>query len=143
MATEILVNDGGAPARIIKFKAGEALTAGDALGVTHVASGDVTVNQLEQSDTSAFFVGVALTDCDSGDTASVITGRGVVCRINCDDVNGGSVLMPHASTGGLLIAYVAAASGDNKGFDGTPVAITLEDGALGGGAAGLVKCMIL
>ena len=37
----------------MKFTSGEALTAGDALGVTHVASGDVTVNQLEQSDTSA------------------------------------------------------------------------------------------
>ena len=143
MATEILVNDGGAPARIIPMKAGEAITAGDALGVTHVASGDVTVNQLEQSDTSAFFVGVALTDAASGAICNVVTGRGVICRINTDDVNGGVVLMPHASTGGLLIAYVAAASGDNKGFDGTPIAITMEDGALGGGAAGLIKCMIL
>ena len=141
MATEILVNDGGAPARILPFKAGEALTAGDALGITHVASGDVTVNQLEQSDTSATFIGVDLTDCASGEMASVITGRGVIVRINCADVNGGVMLMPHASTGGLLIAYSQGT--DAKGFDSTPCAITLEDGALGGGAAGLVKCMIL
>jgi len=141
MATEILVNDGGAPARILPFKAGEALTAGDALGITHVATGDVTVNQLEQSDTSATFIGVALTDCASGEMASVVTGRGVIVRINCADVNGGVMLMPHASTGGQLIAYSQGT--DAKGFDSTPCAITLEDGALAGGAAGLVKCLIL
>ena len=33
MATEILVNDGGAPARILPFNAGEAITAGDALSI--------------------------------------------------------------------------------------------------------------
>ena len=136
MATEILVNDGGAPARILPFKAGEALTAGDALGITHVASGDVTVNQLEQSDTSATFIGVALTDCASGEMASVITGRGVIVRINCADVNGGVMLMPHASTGGQLIAYSQGT--DAKGFDSTPCAITLEDVAAGA----LVKVLL-
>jgi len=139
MATEILVNDGGAPARIIRFEAGEALTAGDALQLTHVGSGDATVTQAESGDTSGMFIGVALTDCANGAVASVITGRGVICRINCADVNGGIPLMPHASTGGQLISYVAAASGSNKGFDGTPCAVTVEHL----GAAGLAKCMIL
>ena len=143
MATEILVNDGGAPARIIRFTANEALTAGDALQFVHVGSGDVKVEQAESGDTSGMFIGVALTDCASGAVASVITGRGVICRINCADVNGGIPLMPHASTGGQLISYVAAASGSNKGFDGTPCAVTVEDGALAGGGAGLVKCLIL
>ena len=142
MATEILVNDGGAPARIMPFEAAEAITAGDALQLIHVANADCTVGQAESGDTSGMFIGVALTDAASGAICNVVTGRGVICRINCDDVNGGLPLMPHASTGGLLIAYVAAASGSNKGFDGTPCAVTLEDGA-GGVAAGLVKCMIL
>ncbi len=42
MATEILVNDGGAPARIIPFVAVEAITAGDALGLTAEGSGNAS-----------------------------------------------------------------------------------------------------
>ena len=33
MASEILVNDGGAPARILPFEAGENITAGDVLSI--------------------------------------------------------------------------------------------------------------
>ena len=54
MATEILVNDGGAPARIIPLTAGAALSG------------------------STKTIGYALVDAASGTTASVITGRGVV-----------------------------------------------------------------
>ena len=36
MATEILVNDGGAPARIMPFVTDEAITAGDAVQLIHV-----------------------------------------------------------------------------------------------------------
>ena len=39
MATEILLNDGGAPARILPFVAGEDVTAGNALTVN--TSGEV------------------------------------------------------------------------------------------------------
>jgi len=138
MATEILVNDGGAPARIIRFKAGEALTAGDAVAALHVASGDCTVVLADSSEaTNLSFVGVALTDCDNGDIASVVTGRGVICRINCTDVNGG-ILVAVGNTGGQLEVY-----SDGTDLTDNPVAVTLEDGALGGGAAGLIKCLIL
>jgi len=138
MATEILVNDGGAPARIIPFKAGEALTAGDAVAALHVASGDCTVMKADSSEaTNLSFVGVAMTDCASGDMASIITGRGIVVRINCTDVNGG-ILMAVGNTGGQLEAYT-----DGTDLTDNPVAVTLEDGALGGGAAGLVKCLTL
>jgi hypothetical protein len=41
MATEILVNDGGAPARILPYLAGEAITAGQA--VMSSAAADLTV----------------------------------------------------------------------------------------------------
>ena len=138
MATEILVNDGGAPARIIRFKAGEALTAGDAVAALHVASGDCTVVLADSSEaTNLSFVGVALTDCDNGDIASVVTGRGVICRINCTDVNGG-LMVAVGNTGGQLEVY-----SDGTDLTDNPVAVTLEDGALGGGAAGLIKCLIL
>ena len=138
MATEILVNDGGAPARIIKFKAGEALTAGDAVAALHVASGDCTGMKADSSEaTNLSFVGVALTDCADGDMASIITGRGIVVRINCTDQNGG-ILMAVGNTGGQLDIY-----SDGTDLTDNPVAVTLEDGALGGGAAGLVKCLTL
>ena len=138
MATEILVNDGGAPARIIPFKAGEALTAGDAVAALHVASGDCTVMKADSSEaTNLSFVGVAMTDCASGDMASIITGRGIIVRINCTDVNGG-ILMAVGNTGGQLEVY-----SDGTDLTDNPVAVTLEDGALGGGAAGLVKCLTL
>ena len=138
MATEILVNDGGAPARIIPFKAGEALTAGDAVAALHVASGDCTVMKADSSEaTNLSFVGVALTDCADGDMASIITGRGIVVRINCTDQNGG-ILMAVGNTGGQLDIY-----SDGTDLTDNPVAVTLEDGALGGGAAGLVKCLTL
>ena len=138
MATEILVNDGGAPARIIPFKAGEALTAGDAVAALHVGSGDCTVMKADSSEaTNLSFVGVAMTDCASGDMASIITGRGIVVRINCTDQNGG-ILMAVGNTGGQLDIY-----SDGTDLTDNPVAVTLEDGALGGGAAGLVKCLTL
>ena len=138
MATEILVNDCGAPARIIKFKAGEALTAGDAVAALHVGSGDCTVMKADSSEaTNLSFVGVALTDCADGDMASIITGRGIVVRINCTDVNGG-ILMAVGNTGGQLEAYT-----DGTDLTDNPVAVTLEDGALAGGGAGLVKCLTL
>ena len=138
MATEILVNDGGAPARIIPFKAGEALTAGDAVAALHVATGDCTVMKADSSEaTNLSFVGVALTDCADGDMASIITGRGIVVRINCTDQNGG-ILMAVGNTGGQLDIY-----SDGTDLTDNPVAVTLEDGALGGGAAGLVKCLTL
>ena len=138
MATEILVNDGGAPARILPFKAGEALTAGDAVAALHVASGDCTVMKADSSEaTNLSFVGVAMTDCASGEMASIITGRGIIVRINCTDVNGG-ILMAVGNTGGQLEVY-----SDGTDLTDNPVAVTLEDGALGGGAAGLVKCLTL
>ena len=141
MATEILVNDGGAPARIIPLIANEAITAGDALGVIETSSGnDVKAVQLEQAEaTNAMMVGVALTDAAADTVCNVVTGRGVIVRINVDNVDGAIPLMPHATTGGLLIQYVAAASGSNKGFDGTPCAVTMENNT----GAGLTKCMIL
>ena len=137
MATEILVNDGGAPARIIPIKAGEAVAAGDALGVTHVASGDVTCNKLDSADTSKIFAGVALTDTVSGGICNMITGRGVICRIQCVDVNGGIGLMAHTVDGSLTTFA------DGTGDFNHPVALAMEDGALGAGGAGLIKCLIL
>ena len=76
MATEILVNDGGAPARIIPFTAGSAITAGYALQM----GGDGEVDTIASAD-NVMPIGVAFTDATSGNVASVITGKGVVLNM--------------------------------------------------------------
>ena len=137
MATEILVNDGGAPCRIIPIVANEALVAGDAIGLINVASGDAKAVKLDSGDASVFFVGVALTATAAAAVCNVITGRGVVCRINCADVAGGVGLMA-GTTDGQLITFA-----DGTSLSAHPVALAMEDGALAGGGAGLIKCLIL
>jgi hypothetical protein len=45
MATEVLVNDGGAPARIIPYIAGSTISAGDPLQIA--TDGEVDGHQVE------------------------------------------------------------------------------------------------
>jgi hypothetical protein len=109
MASEILVNDGGAPCRIIPMV--------------------VAVANVSEKN----FLGVALTDANVGEVCNVVTGRGVVVRINCADVNGGVALMAGDTAGRLKTMA------DGTGIFNHPVAITLEDN----GAAGLTKCLTI
>ena len=78
MATEILVNDGGAPARILPFTAGSAITAGYPLQM----GTDVEVDTIASADI-VHPIGVALTTVSSGETASAVTGHGVVLNVYC------------------------------------------------------------
>jgi hypothetical protein len=130
MATEILINDGGAPARILPYTAAEAIVAGDACTIN--ADG-----KLQKADTGdALFkfayAGIALTNIDSGAVGSLITGVGVVLNINCADVAAGSAMMMGTVAGRLLLATNAAAAAKAQ-------AVTLENNA----AAGLTKCQTL
>mgnify|MGYP001200431417 FL=1 len=130
MATEILINDGGAPARILPYVTAEAITAGDAC--TLDTNG---LLQKADSDDTGFdfaYVGVALTDAASGAVASVVTGVGVILNINCDDVGAGVALMMGATEGRLTTA-------DNGAGKPKCQAVTLENNA----AAGLTKCQTL
>ena len=106
MATEILVNDGGAPARILPFTAGSALTGGRAVQM----GADGEVDNIAGADVVSL-IGVALTDATSGNTASIISGRGIVLN------------MYVSGTVGL---------GDNVA--------TLADGNLGPGSSSSVAC---
>ena len=74
MATEILVNDGGAPARILPFTAGSAVLGGRLVQI----NSDGKVDYASASSTSV--LGVAFTDAGSadGEAMSVITGKGVI-----------------------------------------------------------------
>jgi len=131
MATEILVNDGGAPARILPIVAGEAITAGDALSVD--TSGEVVKADTDLATGHVeYCVGFALTDTTSGSICDVISGKGVILNINCADVVAGIALMMGTTDGRLLAADNAAGSPKAQ-------AVCLEDTS----AAGLHKCQTL
>ncbi len=117
MASEILVNDGGAPARILPFEAGEAIVAGEPVQV-HT---DGTV-----LDTTANFMmtGVALTAAADGAICNVVTGSGVIVRALCDqDASPGDYLNVAA---GSLSGTANANTHDDAGSH--PVGVCLEQG---------------
>ena len=124
MATEILINDGGAPARILPFVASEDLTAGYAIAIN--SSGEA---KLADSDDSEFAViGYALTTITSGNIVSVISGHGVILNVYCADVAAGVGMMLGTTDGQLITATNAAAKPNCQ-------ATTLENNS----AAGLTK----
>tara|TARA_R110002167_G_scaffold57767_1_gene163398 strand:- start:1890 stop:2300 length:411 start_codon:yes stop_codon:yes gene_type:complete len=136
MATEILVNDGGAPSRIIPMVCTAAVTAGDALGADHGGTDAAAKCQkLDSGATERHFIGVALTDAATGALVNVVTGKGIVVRINCADLDGGVPLMA-SSTAGQLAVFTDGTALQQSG----PCAITMEDG---GGTAGLKKCLTI
>ena len=124
----ILVNDGGAPARIINFKAGEAISAGEVLKPSTAA--DMTC--LLATNDEHPILGVALTDAASGDMCSIVTGSGVVCYLQVTAETAGIALMVDGTAGQLDEWSNSTAS--NK-----IVAMTLEVTT----GAGLTKCMLL
>ena len=77
MATEVLINDGGAPARILPFIANETIAAGDALSID-TGNGQAAFPAASGSN----IVGVALTAATSGNLVNVVTGRGVILKVN-------------------------------------------------------------
>ena len=83
MATEILVNDGGAPARIMNLGvAGAAIEAGmfvdiDSNGKIQAATDD----QEASASGMKVALGVLLVDAVSGEPTSIVTGKGIVCNV--------------------------------------------------------------
>ena len=128
MATEILLNDGGAPARILPFTAAEDVTAGNLLTL----NGSGNVQNANSGDTGYDFAGIgfALTTITSGNIASVITGKGVVLNINAADVEEGVALMMGTTDGQMLTA-------DNGAGSPLCQAVSIEDA----GASGLRRCI--
>ena len=130
MATEILINDGGAPARILPYTTVEAVSAGDACSLDT----NGLLQKANSGDTGFDFayVGIALTDAAAGAVASVVTGVGVVLNINCADLGAGVALMMSSTDGRLTTATNAAGAPKCQ-------AVTLENNS----AAGLTKCQTL
>ena len=128
MATEILVNDGGAPARILNFTAAAAISAGEGLKMD--TNGEVALT----TDNNLPLAGVALLDAAVDEQCSMITGSGVILYMICAAaVNRGDNLMTdEAAPGGLIIWSVA----DND----LVVAYALEDAPAAGG---LTKVLVV
>ena len=84
MATEILVNDGGAPSRIMNLGlANAALEAGLVVDIN--SSGKIIAAADDQtggtSKAQAAALGVLLVDAVAGAPTSIITGKGIVCNV--------------------------------------------------------------
>ena len=83
MATEILVNDGGAPARIMNLgNAGAGIEAGMFVDIN--SSGNIvaaTDDQEAGGSGEKVCLGVLLVDAAAGAPTSIITGKGGVCNV--------------------------------------------------------------
>jgi len=127
MATEILVNDGGAPARILPFTAGATVSGGQF--VTMQTDGKLDPSAAANTNT----IGVAFVDATDGNNMSVITGKGVIVNAY---VTGSSV-----SSGALL--EVGATAGDLRpqGVTAAGVAVLLT--AVNSGTPALYKVLLI
>tara|TARA_R110000765_G_scaffold236134_1_gene338981 strand:- start:1480 stop:1911 length:432 start_codon:yes stop_codon:yes gene_type:complete len=105
MATEILVNDGGAPARILPYTAGVALTAGQAVMASTTVAYEVV---LADTGVGLSVLGYALTNTAAGDNASIITGKGVILNVQALPGTAGAALC----IGGAAAGQLAAATND-------------------------------
>jgi hypothetical protein len=120
----ILVNDGGAPARIMNFVAAADISAGECLRID--AAGKVALT----TDDNVPLAGVALTDVDSGAQCSMVTGGGVILYVVCKaDVNTGDVLMTDDDSAGVAGSLKVGGATDTN----FPVAQALEDAPAAGG----------
>ena len=88
MATEVLVNDGGAPARILPFVAAATGSAGDPIVIS-------TAGKTEALTALFKVCGVLLTDVAAvGDMANVVMGHGCILNVKCKaDVTVGEILV--------------------------------------------------
>ena len=116
----VLVNDGGAPSRIINLAAGEALEAGEALKVHTDGTAKLATSNLSP------VIGFALTDTASGDTASIVTGSGIVINAITDAVTAGDELSVDAAKPGFLETKTAYADGT---AEDKIIAVALETNA--------------
>ena len=101
----VLVNDGGAPSRIINFECGEAIEAGEALKMHTDGLAMLATSNLVP------IIGFALTDAASGDLVSCVCGKGIVLNVVTDAVVRGDQLSVDAAKPGFLETATAYADG--------------------------------
>ena len=126
----ILVNDGGAPARIMKVaNAGADIDAGCFVKFDGT---DVVVTSDDLPDCSNA-IGVLFVDATSGDPASVITGKGLIVFLKATGTIGAGNNLSHDNAG--LAKNAGIAAGDQR------LAVALEDKSAT--HTGFVKAMLL
>ena len=130
MATEILINDGGAPARILPFEAGSTIAAGEPVGI----SSDGYVDSVAAGLSGTMALGVSLTATTEGNMTNVISGRGVMLNAS---VSGTIAIGNELEISGLgdLQPWVLHDAGA-----GRPTALALESGS---GDPRLAKVLLL
>jgi len=127
----ILVNDGGAPARIMKVgNAGADIDAGHIVEIN--SSGKVVVAS-EDLPSLLHAIGVLFVDATSGDPASVLTGSGVIVYLKATGTIAAGDKLGHDAAG----LAKAATTGDER------FAIALEAKATSGTHSGFVKALLL
>ena len=99
----ILVNDGGAPARILNFTAAAAISAGEGLKMD--TNGECALT----TDNNLPLAGVALIDAAVDEQCSMITGSGVILYMICAAAvdRGDNLMTDEAAPGGLIEWSVA------------------------------------
>ena len=117
MAAEVIVNDGGAPARILPFVSAATGSAGDPIVLD-------TAGKTAACQAGFQVAGVLLTDVDAvGDLANVVMGHGCILKVKCKaDVTVGELLMSGAAR------LDGAANDANAGDSDEVVAVCLEAG---------------
>ena len=87
MAKEVIINDGGAPARILPFVSAATGSAGDPVILD-------TAGKTAATTAGVFVAGFLLTDVDAiGDMANVVMGHGCILNVKCDkDVTVGQLV---------------------------------------------------
>ena len=131
MAKEVLVNDGGAPARILPLGiAAEAISAGQPVQVK-------SDGEIEGTTANFFMSGIALTAADSGALVNVVTGSGVIVRALCDQAASPCDYLNVAANS--LLGTANANTHDDAGSH--PVGVCLEQGD-GASGAQLLKVLL-
>jgi len=126
----ILVNDGGAPARIMKV--GNAGADIDAGCFVKFDGTNVVVTSDDLPDCSNA-IGVLFVDATSGDPASVMTGSGIICFLKATGTIGAGNNLSHDNAG--LAKNTGIAATDQR------MAVALE--AKDATHTGFVKAMLL
>ena len=128
MATEILVNDGGAPARILPFIANHAVSGG------HVVKVHTDGKIQKVADNGINGIGVAFIDAVADAPTSVITGHGVIVN---------AYVSGTAAAGAVVQPVEAGILGTGATTD-AQVAVMMETSGLttGDGNVALKKVML-
>ena len=122
MATEVILNDGGSPAKILPFVSAATGSAGDPIVID-------TAGKTAASTAGVKIAGFLLTDVDTiGDMANVVMGSGCILKVNCkSDVAIGDILT--AGVGRLDgNTNNATAEGKDDGYEIVGVALEAAGG---------------